>query len=1713
MDVRIKSYVPKAFWGFQRKQQTAVLSEPTSCNTLAAVNERELILIVGSRLTLLDHVETFNSKLISFGQRTVTEIINIVLSSNSTFVAISVKLGGVDSQHPTMIIIENEKETVSTFRKQPRLITHNRGSRFEGISFSANSELIATFTDSPSVGVLIFDRLRCVLVKQIPLASAVFAVSFNPENDSRICTTGARNLFQFWRYTSKTVHSAPIVGLIKDECMYTSHVWLPENRLVAGTDNGLLVLVQACDVQSTHQAFGSTLTHNYLDDGKVHYLRSYQSFVIAGSAINCVAVFELKKVVTTTSVGNNHLATLVLRDRFHLQGVLELRGLQLSMKRFEGGSSEPVTGGEEGDAAGTTAAVAAANGSSFKDCLMIVVASSNAINLFELLLPPAALLVQNNAEKDGNRAIAGVTTNKAIGAGSVPVEPEWKDVQGRNVFDFHSEKIDSIAVAVRSSTFITSSEKDFSVRAWNYNKPYVAGDLVEYFFEHPNDMPHRVDLHPTGLFAAFACNDEVSEAAITQSGLEIVRRMPTKQPFVTSDGISLANSHPVSLVKYAHGGHLLAVVCGKIIQLFNMYDMDYSKTKTHHHAVQPDGRGQPKRVMSVLHTTLVSDVTFSSDDAVLFSCSVEGTVLSHAVSCFPTSSPLVGEYVTRGVTAAKIVTSESKVVVVSYISLAASSSMESRQHATNITASDLANYSYLSVWQGGQLSDSPVVVYLEVPAKEIAIQTTTALAGGGKVDLCVIGCVDGSILLCLLPLPVVVRVLSSALGLTSSGISTSGTNHMPEWDHSTTAEKSRLNNTTSSAVTALTDGLAATGGMAGTAANDLDDSEGDQHHPRAVDFLDESRCKSFLHHTGPVSGLVVTPDSKRIFSAGSDGAIFMLQLTKPKKGSGDDTDSEDEGDTHVVNVNSARPTNEEKDIGESAFMLADKSIFETMRDKAMEEKYAMEDKVKENVATLAKVSEQRDIEVDSLRTQLKREVGKRDAIILREREEHLKQKHKLQNQLKLLEKKRTEEISRVEMTYEQKLATEALYLDRMRQAYEEMVLNARLDRKKAVDAEIEQQLRSSADAAFYGKLDAQKQKEALLLYVEYINARHAEVIASLEKSQEKERTKFKKELAAAGQSVVEAKAEGIEKIVMANLNVKQLNTDVASKEDQVLRLKSDLEWHEGRIVKLEGALHQATTELKKRTEMYEKWEFKAGDQQQQISEMERIRRALTHQLHGLRQAIGPKDEQILRITEKLEEMDREYDQALRAVSEKDIALSQKSAVLHMLQKQVRDLRISASRTEASLRRAAKLFEQYKKSLMEDSTVAGMISNGTLGAAPAQVQQTQSAAVNGPVKAKTAMSSSATIVVTKTDSNLALQRLDDVLKAHVPSAVEAAAAAADNEPETMNDADVDTLLAEAEKERQVMQLHKNVNALKTNLEKSELLAAVKVKKHLTDNEHLVQEVNRMRHEIRSLSTENQRLHVSLAEARRSNSHSAKGRQRERDNEATATYNATHQDYGGLASTEQHAGSDISQPFNWLDYGEHQPQPQTQENDGTDQMWGSGVRFEAAADDRNAPDAGHTVIDSAHHSDGHATAGGSLPPLSKTTGNKSDGGTKTSSSADQKIAALMVANEETIRSGKASPFEILSYHQHHDERTMGITPQMSLVSGGSSDHDHNKSLTLSLRDSLATGSATDSLRVGSAPKTQMKLNTATIQLPDVATKKGSSKKRGSTSGLPR
>lgn len=183
--------------------------------------------------------------------------------------------------------------------------------------------------------------------------------------------------------------------------------------------------------------------------------------------------------------------------------------------------------------------------------------------------------------------------------------------------------------------------------------------------------------------------------------------------------------------------------------------------------------------------------------------------------------------------------------------------------------------------------------------------------------------------------------------------------------------------------------------------------------------------------------------------------------------------------------------------------------------------------------------------------------------------------------------------------------------------------------------------------------------------------------------------------------------------------------------------------------------------------------------------------------------MGPKEEQILLITEKLQEMDREYDLALKAVSDKEVLLTQRSASLHMLNKQVRDLRSSSATKEASLKRAALLYEQYRQALAKNDTIStsskapaktqGSSNNGNggkktvaIGKSPAMLLSksgpvTSAGGRNGihPVSHSLSLvvgdnnpeDAAATLALSsKEDCFVALQRLGDVLRSHHSAAL-------------------------------------------------------------------------------------------------------------------------------------------------------------------------------------------------------------------------------------------------------------------------------------------------------------------------------------------------------
>jgi hypothetical protein len=172
----------------------------------------------------------------------------------------------------------------------------------------------------------------------------------------------------------------------------------------------------------------------------------------------------------------------------------------------------------------------------------------------------------------------------------------------------------------------------------------------------------------------------------------------------------------------------------------------------------------------------------------------------------------------------------------------------------------------------------------------------------------------------------------------------------------------------------------------------------------------------------------MSPCGSRIFTTGKDGAIFMLAVSKSMVASnGQGGDDYEEA--------SAVASEGVKSSGESSLMLADKKSFERLVNQTLEMRVAMEDKQRDREKGFLKLTEQTDIQIVDLETRLKREVAKRDAIILNERDDHYKQKQELNLLLSSFDRKQREIVAKVELGYEQKLAQEALYLDRMKQVY------------------------------------------------------------------------------------------------------------------------------------------------------------------------------------------------------------------------------------------------------------------------------------------------------------------------------------------------------------------------------------------------------------------------------------------------------------------------------------------------------------------------------------------------------------------------------------------------------------------------------------------------------------------------------------------------------
>ena len=402
------------------------------------------------------------------------------------------------------------------------------------------------------------------------------------------------------------------------------------------------------------------------------------------------------------------------------------------------------------------------------------------------------------------------------------------------------------------------------------------------------------------------------------------------------------------------------------------------------------------------HSSAIRDLTFSADDSTIYSCAIDGTVYSHTVSSAPAPEPVSssGSFFNKGSDALSIAVNSNKVVIVCYGS----------------NEGLITSGGHIAVWSSGHVSDLPAIVHVDKAILHVSIGRTHSISFGSHAsDVCVMGCADGSVLVTTLPIPIVLRPISTTSAQTVMSSPSLAEGEDESSVHASEVFRSRSGSAADARQLRL-------GSVSSTVA--VEDSHSSSFV--SVPFLDISQCKVFNVHCGPVTSVLMTADGSRIFTAGHDGAIFELAVTAPSLAVL--SVKADDDRASAATVDTARDHS-----SEGALMLASRSMVEELRSHTTQVERLMQDRLRDSDNAVAKLSAQAKVRLTALEAKLKWEVSKRDAVILSEREEYAQQVQKLKSELSSFEKRQSDMISRVEVEYEKKLAQEAIYLKRLRQ--------------------------------------------------------------------------------------------------------------------------------------------------------------------------------------------------------------------------------------------------------------------------------------------------------------------------------------------------------------------------------------------------------------------------------------------------------------------------------------------------------------------------------------------------------------------------------------------------------------------------------------------------------------------------------------------------------
>lgn len=1090
IDIRLKSIQFKSIWGSRQS---------SNYRSIVAIDDYEYVAPVGSGMMLFDNNTrgTRSTHLVNTSNNEILYVYIISSSVDLKYLATAIRMKDEDTNEINILVYTVEclrqefRSPKKISYKYPTEIPDGMKLLINSFAFSNDNQLIACGTNFPSIGIIVFDHIKCTLFHSIPTGTSLcipFHVTFNPSDSTRICVTGENNLFKFWRFTAKKVQNpATVNGLRGGKVInYTHHLWINDAVIVAASNKGFLCVIDGCEQKYPNVYASGTAPSKAVpepvDNSPITQLLFRGDLILARSNSNEIAIFELRRVMQTKGI-NVQSPSLALLSKYRLSNVNIIAGMEWCIRNSL---------------------------TSFS----VVAMSDNCIFEVDIVSGDMGGMIGASTGTDNV-----VKVNSSDLSATAEHVGQLVDIVGEKaLIQYHSEGIRSMSVAARTNRLATSSFKDGTVRIWDFNQPtsFASSWIIENYKDLEEENPLHVDIHPVGLFVAFATEGIVKEFAIADNQLQLYRRIDIKKPFVSPSGVAHVINHPVSLVRYSHGGQYLAVVTGKIAQIFNMYLSDYSTTST----------GFPSRVMVMTdHISPITDIQFNRDDTFLYTTSSDGCVYGWKVG----GRVRHQEFVYRGFSATRIALSKHhKQENDCYIIACFDSSIESN---LNINPTELKNSKtvnknttnqehvldtvvatkdgmkpntsgvlhaeehlkkkhFLAIWKG-VVSATPQMLLLDTAVKSLSLGETD---GPDKLNICVLGLIDGRVLVSLLPLPFF-RILD-----TSHSNIPQSVNFIQDpptrlgFGSSTSKQKGGIISSVETENTLKRNGLAISSNVIVDVATEsnsvilnssdkIDRLSTEQLSSNFIEQLDDKRCRQLNLHVGSVNEVAITQNGMWIFTAGQDGTIYMYATNK--RG------------LELTQIPLL-------DALENKYHLMDKTKLSNIYTQLNDSLHIIDSNTKDFELKLGKIVEEKNKVIDELQAKMQRELKHRDDAILQSRNEYTKLKTNVNSEIAIMQKRFESNRSELELMYEQKLSQESLYLDKLKQAYDEYVVHSRLDLSE-LQRKTDTRIETIENERAISLQEAEKQKNTVLQYFDYVKLRNEELLGSLEEKQVEER--------------------------------------------------------------------------------------------------------------------------------------------------------------------------------------------------------------------------------------------------------------------------------------------------------------------------------------------------------------------------------------------------------------------------------------------------------------------------------------------------------------------------------------------------------------------------------------------------------------------------------